>query len=346
MPHILITGGAGFVGRALLAELFEPAAPLVPGKIRVLDLRMPSEEEKKPGVEYMQGDIRNYEQVSRACEGIDLVIHSAAIVDWGTHSEDEVLAVNYGGTENIVKACKENGVRCLVYTSSLDAIFGGKPLSDVDERIPYPESHPNMYCRSKELSEKLVLSENLNGLATCVIRPSDIYGEHDPFHIGSLIGMAKGGFYIRIGDGKARCQHVYVRNIAHAHLLAGAALLNGNERVRGNAYLITDGPGTNFFKFFDRIVAGAGYRIWPKNLWLPRWLAYSMGATSEAVAFAVRPIRHFNPKLSRFAVVYTCTNFTFSSDKAKADFGYVPKYPEEMAVQRTIDFYKSNRVTE
>jgi len=45
-------------------------------------------------------------------------------------------------------------------------------------------------------------------------------------------------------------------------------------------------------------------------------------------------------------VVYTCTNFTFSSDKAKADFGYVPKYPEEMAVQRTIDFYKSNRVTE
>ncbi len=104
-------------------------------------------------------------------------------------------------------------------------------------------------------------------LKTCILRPSDIYGEEDPYHIGSLIDMAKTGFYVRLGNGKSKCQHVYVGNMAHAHVLAANALLQNNKKIMGNAYLITDGPGSNFFKFFDKIVSGAGYKIFPKNLW-------------------------------------------------------------------------------
>ena len=151
--------------------------------------------------------------------------------------------------------------------------------------------------------------------------------------------MAKGGFYIRLGDGKAKSQHVYVRNIAHAHVLAAHALMNDNEAVCGQTYLITDGPGSNFFKFFDGIVEGAGYRIWPKNLWLPRSFAMFLGAISEGIAFLVRPIKQYTPKLSRFAVTYTCTEFTFSSEKAKRDFGFIPKYSEKEAFERTVKYY-------
>jgi len=248
--------------------------------------------------------------------------------------------VNVGGTENILKACLAQNVGHLFFTSSLDAIFGGRPLVNIDETLPYPEKHPTAYCTSKFRAEVLVLESNRTHLRTCALRPSDIYGENDPYHIGSLIAMAKGGFYVRLGNGKARSQHVYVRNIAHAHVLAAKALLEGNRAVPGNAYLITDAPGTNFFTFFDRIVTGAGYRIRPKNLWIPRPVAMAMGAIAECIAFLWRPIRQYTPKMSRFAVTYTCTDFTFSAEKARKDFGFTPKYPEEEALRRTTEFYR------
>jgi len=69
---------------------------------------------------------------------------------------------------------------------------------------------------------------------------------------------------VRLGNGKARCQHIYVGNIAYSHLQAADALMNGSEhKVGGQVYFMTDAPGSNFFKFFDQVVVGAGYRIRP-----------------------------------------------------------------------------------
>jgi len=292
-------------------------------------------------VTFIKGDIRNYEQVNLACKGMDMVIHAAAIVDWGTHSVQEVYDVNVTGTENIIKACKQNFVSFLIFTSSLDAVYNGKPLVNIDESQTYPEKHSNMYCRSKYLSERMIVAENSSSLKTCVLRPSDIYGEGDPYHIGSLINMAKNGFYIRLGNGRSKCQHVYVGNMAFAHVLIAQAMLKDNCKVCGEIYFITDGPGVNFFIFFDQIVKGAGYTIWPKNLWLPRWLAFILGSLSEFFALLIRPIKVYNPKFSRFAVVYTCTDFTFSSGKAIRDFGYHSKYNKNEAFERTISYYRN-----
>jgi len=288
----------------------------------------------------ISGDIRNPKDVTEACKGVDIVMHTAAVIDWGTKPKSEVLSINVGGTENIIKACIENNVPNLVYTSSLDAIYRGKPLIDIDESLPYPEKHQTSYCESKYLAEKLVIEANSDKLKTCVLRPSDIYGEEDPYHIGSLIDMAKTGFYIRLGNGKSKCQHVYVGNMAHAHILSAKALMENNKAVLGQVYFITDGPGTNFFKYFDKIIIGIGYKFWPKNLWLPKWISYPMASISEFMALLISPIKKYNPKFSRFAVTYTCTDFTFNSNKAKADFGFIPKYSEEEAIKRTISFYK------
>jgi nucleoside-diphosphate-sugar epimerase len=342
MTKILVTGGSGFLGRAIVRELTEPGPVISASCLRVFDLN----EYRGPGkerIEFVKGDVRNFASLREACKGMELVIHSAAIVDWGTRSEDEILSVNVKGTENVLKACREHGIPNLVYTSSLDAIFGGKPLVDIDETIPYPENHPNSYCRSKFLAEKLVLAANGASLKTVVLRPADIYGEEDPYHIGSLLAMAKGGFYVRLGDGTAKSQHVYSGNMAHAHLLAAKALLDGNSRVAGNAYLITDSPGVNFFRFFDRIVEGADYRIRPKNLWLPRKFAMTLGYISEMTAILLRPFIRYTPKMSRFAVIYTCTDFTFTSEKAKADFGFLPKYTPEEAFERTVRSCKAKK---
>jgi len=339
MTNILLTGGSGFLGKAIVAELIDPASPLNPDLIRIFDLD-PYQGPMDSRMELVRGDVRNYSQVLEACRNMDVVIHSAAIVDWGTKSEEEIFSVNVGGTRNIIRACKEQNVKFLVFTSSLDAIFSGKPLVGIDESIPYPEKHSTSYCTSKYLAEKLVLACSSDGLKACIIRPSDVYGEGDPYHIGPLLDMAKGGFYIRLGNGKSRCQHVYVGNIAYAHVLAAHALLANNDVIAGNAYFITDGPGSNFFSFYDRIIEEAGYSIWPKNLWLPRGFAMMLGMLSETLAVLVRPIKRVTPKMSRFAVTYTCTDFIFSSEKARKDFGFVPKYSAEEAFERTVRFYK------
>jgi nucleoside-diphosphate-sugar epimerase len=342
MTHILLTGGSGFTGRAIVAELLDPASPIKTDLLRIFDI-----DEFKgladSRLELIRGNIRDYEKVSEVCRNIDVVIHSAAIVDWGTKSDEEIYSVNVEGTRNIIRACREQKVKCLVFTSSLDAVFSGKPLVGIDESHPYPSTHSNSYCTSKYLSEKLVVESSGDDLKTCIIRPSDVYGGGDPYHIGSLLDMAKGGFYVRLGNGKSKCQHVYVGNVAWAHVLAAHALLTGNNAVSGNAYFITDGGGTNFFSFYDRIIEAAGYRIWPKNLWIPRRFAMMLGILSETLAILARPFKRYTPKMSRFAVTYTCTDFTFSSEKARKDFGFVPKYSSEEAFERTVRFYKKEQ---
>lgn len=336
---ILVTGGSGFLGKAVIKELTAADSLIQAKEIRIFDIKA-YDGESDPRIKYIKGDTRNYKDVKDVCKGVDVVIHTAALIDWGTHPKSVVFSINIGGTENIIKACLENKVGKLVHTSSLDAVFTGKPLVNIDESHPYPEKHVTSYGESKELSEKIVIKANSEELKTVVLRPSDIYGEGDPYHIGSLIAFAKKGFYIRIGNGKSKCQKIYVRNMAHSLVLAAKALLEENSNVYGNVYFITDGPASNFFTFFDKILEGIGYKLVPKNLWLPRWFAYPIAAISEFIAIVVRPIKRYTPKFSRFAVRYLTSDFIFNSDKAKKDFGFVPKYDDEERFRRTVEFYR------
>jgi len=341
MINCLLTGGSGFLGKFIIAEMLSPGSPLPLKSLRIFD-SADYTGQADPRIEFIKGDVLDQQSLINACKGIDVVIHSAAIVDWGTHLPEEVYAVNTKGTDNIINACKADGVKVLVFTSSLDAVFGGKPLVNIDESMPYPKDHPNMYCRSKCEAEKLVSAANGKGLATVILRPADIWGEGDPFHIGSLLDMAKGGFYVRIGNGSSKSQHIYAGNMAVAHIQAAKALLDGNSRIAGQAYFITDSGGCNFFHFYDAIVAAAGYRIWP-GFWIPRPLAYAIGAMTEFSALLIRPFKKINVKFSRFAVIYTCGDFTFTAEKAVKDFNFKPKYSAEEAFGKTVEYYKKER---
>lgn len=336
-PTILITGGSGFLGSHIVKELLEEGSPIKPGEIRILDLKKFTGNED---VKMFQGDIRDYDLVKKACEGVDAVIHCAAVIDWGTHPAQYVFDVNVGGTENILKACNEHGIEFMIFTSSLDAVYTGKPLRNIDDSQPYPGRFHNMYCESKVRGELLVKEACDGSLKATIMRPSDIYGPRDPYHMNALIGMAKTGFYVRLGSGRSRQQHIFVGNMAYAHLKALHTLMEGNTKPIGEAYLMTDAPASNFFKFFDQIVMRAGYKIRPKNFWIPWAVAYPMGAISEFFALLTRPFKRYNPGLSRFAVNYTCTDFIFNSDRARDHFGFVPKYSEDEAIDMTARFYK------
>jgi len=131
--------------------------------------------------------------------------------------------------------------------------------------------------------------------------------------------------------------------VAPGQKVAAGALLDGNPDIRGQCYFITDAPGSNFFVFFDGIIEAAGYRLRPKNLWLPRRFAFTLGVVSEFFAFLVRPLKRYTPKMSRFAVTYTCTDYTFTSEKARKDFNFIPKYTKKEAFDRTVNFFKKHK---
>jgi nucleoside-diphosphate-sugar epimerase len=333
---ILITGGAGFLGRALIHELRRPGALLSPAALRVLDTR-PDPFAPGEGVTYHRGDVRSAEDVRRAAAGADVVFHLAALIDWGQHPADRVHAVNVGGTRAVVEACRAAGVRALVHVSSLDAVYGGQPLHAIDETQPYPERFPTAYCASKAAAEQVALAASGAGLAVTVVRMCSIWGEGDPYHLGAFLALARRGPVVRLGRGPAPTQGVYVRNGAYLLGLAARALLAEAPGVAGEVFFATDFAPRSFFDLLEPFVRAAGGRMVPRALALPRLPVKVLAHVLTLAARVLRPVHAFTPLFTPFSVDYVCQEFTVVTDKAARVLGYAPPYSEAEAVARTAE---------
>jgi len=321
----LVIGGSGMLGFEIVRQLRADGAP-----VRVLDLEpLPDE---APGVDARQGDLRRDADVSAACQGMETVFLVAAAV-WDVNTPRRVYEeVNVQGTARVIDACRRHGVRRLVYTSSMDVVVDGrKPIVDGDESLPYPARMPrDHYSRTKILAEKMVLGASDGRLATCAIRPAGMYGPRDRYHLGNIIGMARRGVSMRLGDGSARFSHVYSENAAHAHVLA-ARHLDPGSAAAGQAYFVCDHfPATNLFDFMEKFLGALGLPIPHRSIPYP--LAYWLAAVAEVVA----PRSNFN----RFAVIQTCVDHTFVHHKAERDLGYRPIVSKEEAFERSVAWLK------
>jgi nucleoside-diphosphate-sugar epimerase len=352
-PVVLITGGAGFLGSALVRELLkeEQECRLSPQQIRILDSRpLPHMHDKR--LHYIRGDIRSREDMEKACSGVDVIFHCAAVIDWGQRPRSFLHDVNVNGTRNVIAAALGSGVKAVVHTSTMDVVYDGGEIINGDETLPYPEKFDMAYAETKALAEKMVLDANgvrRNGiikkkedvLHSCVLRPCGLFGDGDPYHVSSFIKMAqKGRLTFRIGSGRALFQHVYVGNVAHAHVLAAKSLLEPNSTAAGNAYFVTDFQAKNFFDYMEPILCGIGYIMPPKNKTIPMPVMYALGGLIEGISWLVRPFVRLQPLISRTSVNMVCKDLTFTGEKASRDLGYRPLYCEEEAIARTIEYFK------
>lgn len=185
----VVTGGCGFLGSHLVRMLIERCDNL--SEIRVFDLHMDETlgtlGNDKVKVKLIRGDIASYDDVRGVLSGSHLVIHTASLVDvWGRVPPSKITEVNVTGTENVLRACEEEGIQYLVYTSSMEVVgpnIHGDPFFRGNEDTEYTVYHNQAYPLSKSKAEKIVLEANgrkiKDGktLYTCSLRPTGIYGE-------------------------------------------------------------------------------------------------------------------------------------------------------------------------
>jgi nucleoside-diphosphate-sugar epimerase len=323
---LLITGGGGFVGRALAEKCAEAGA-----RVRTF-ARGDYPALQALGIEHIRGDLADAGAVLRAAEGCAVVFHVAAKAGvWGPY--DDFYAANVRGTENVIAACRSAGISTLVYTSSPSVVFGGHDMEGVDESALLPERHASHYSATKAIAERAVLAAGDANLRTCALRPHLIWGPRDNHIIPRILKRAKQGRLRIVGDGTNRVDVTYIDNCVHAHLCAAAALLGGGEaadRAAGRAYFISDGTPVNAWAFINRILEAAG--LPPLRRKISRRAARTLGAMFEFVysAFGVKQ----EPPMTRFLADELATSHWFDIRAARTQLHYAPPVTTEQGLER------------
>ena len=336
--RVLITGGAGFLGARIITELRELAANR--GRtvlVRNVDLR-PSESAD----ESVLGDISDPDVLDRVTRGIDIVIHSAAMIDWGNTPRSRVFEVNLDGTRNVVSAAKRHGVRAVLYTGTMDVVMDGGPLEDIDESQPYPARFLDAYSESKALAEQAILEAHQGGLRTAVLRACGMYGEADPYHMENVLtAVREGKLTFRIGAPDTVFEHVYVGNVAYAHALATLALADDvAPPISGRRYFVTDQQAENFFEFMRAFVERLGHDFPPPSRTIPAPVAMLAGRANEAFAKLVQPVWKLRPMLTRSSVSVLTNSISIRSTRLAEDLGYAPRYSPAEAFERVLAYYE------
>uniref|UniRef100_M4CU70 3-beta hydroxysteroid dehydrogenase/isomerase domain-containing protein n=1 Tax=Brassica campestris TaxID=3711 RepID=M4CU70_BRACM len=235
----VVTGGRGFAARHLVEMLVRYEMFLV----RIADLAPaiqldPQEQSGVLGeamrsgrVQYVSADLRDKSQVVKAFKGAEVVFHMAA-PDSSINNHQLQYSVNVQGTKNVIDACVNTGVKRLIYTSSPSVVFDGvHGILNGSESMAYPSKHNDSYSATKAEGEALIMDANgCNGLLTCCIRPSSIFGPGDRLLVPSLVAAARAGkSKFIIGDGNNLYDFTYVENVAHAHVCAERALASGGD---------------------------------------------------------------------------------------------------------------------
>ncbi|MFW5868880.1 MAG: NAD-dependent epimerase/dehydratase family protein [Armatimonadota bacterium] len=172
---VLLTGGSGLVGTRL--------APLLAERHDVTHFEM---RDPGDGLPWIEGDLLDPEAVRDACEGVDAVMHVAAIhgPNWRKLGDHAMFEANVMGTQNVIHAAADAGVRRVVFTSSISATGHGQgtpaPYLPIDEDIP--RGPADLYGQSKALGEQICrFATERHGLSTIILRPGFICDEECAF---------------------------------------------------------------------------------------------------------------------------------------------------------------------
>jgi nucleoside-diphosphate-sugar epimerase len=330
----LVTGAAGFVGGHLVEMLVtrgdEVRALVRPGEdtrwLRTLD-----------GVETIEGDLTDAPSLARAVRGVQRVYNVGAKTGpWGL--EAVYRAVNVQGLADLIRSAMDAGVERVVHTSSI-TVYGHHLSGIVTEDYPY-RAEDNPYSRTKIAGEELIWElVREQGAPVVVVRPGWVYGPRDSSSFARVVEFVESGSGVVIGRGGNIVPVVYVEDVAQGLILAGDA----GEAAVGRAYNIVDDRRVTQSEYLD-IIADA-LQVPHVSRRVPFAAMYLAGRTAEVVWRAAGRRKGAPPPLTSYGVTLLGGDQRFSTDRARRELGYAPRFDVRRGVAAGVRWYLDARAS-
>lgn len=313
----LLTGAAGFLGINICTQLIERGE-----HVRAFVLKGDPARKYLPAeVEVFEGDLcsaKDCEAFFNIPEGSQSVcIHCASMVTIDPGYSEKLIAVNVGGTENMLAAAKHHPeCRKFVYVSSTGAIPelpAGQPIQEVNQFVPYEEEKVvGWYSRSKAMATQKVLDAAHAGLNACVVHPSGIIGPNDP-----AIGQTTRTL-TQILNGEMPIGMAGSFNMVDVRDLAAGTIAAADKGRKGECYILSNDEVTlkEMCRMLKEDTGCKGCKFY-----LP--LSFAHLAAKQMEKSAAK--KGTKPVLTEFAVYNLERNNTFDCSKAKNELGFAPR---------------------
>lgn len=322
---ILITGATGRIGHLLTQQLSQQAH-----KIRVL-VRQNSDTTliSNLPIEFIYGDITDYNSVEKAVQGCEYVYHLAGDINISNKHQTKTLAANVVGVDNIIQACIKHNIKRLLYTSSVHAFQPPDENSVLTEKEPLCDAKKShgIYDRTKSLATCKVLENAKTTLDAVVVCPTGVTGPYDyrPSFFGlGMIDSVKSGLKFAVPGGY---DYVDVRDVVDGIILAMNKGKRGELYLLGGEYLTIE----SYYKTLKEITG-----IKSKTVYLPLWFAKILGWVLNI--FSKRS------PITPYSIETLSTNTHVDHGKASRELGYSPRPIRESIIDQYNWFKKQGRL--
>jgi len=309
MSHYLVTGGAGFIGSAIVRRLLSEGARKVVVIDNLFTGRESNLDEVRGSIDFQHADIRHYDEIAPLARGAAVVFHQAAIPSVPRSIEDPVPSheINIDGTFNVLRAAHAGQAGRVVYAASSSAYGDTQVLPKVETMTPQPKSP---YGLQKLVGEYYCgVFSQVYGLETVALRYFNVYGpRQDPSspYSGVLSVFMKAILERRsptiFGDGEQSRDFTYVDDVAELNLKAARA-----KNVSGRTYN-----------------GGNGSRITLNQAW-----ALLQKLEGVEIPAIYGPPRAGDVRDSQADIV-----------AAVRDLGHAPRYSFDEGMRRTLEWYR------
>ncbi len=312
--RITLIGASGFVGTRLIDLLRNEH------ELRNIDLEA---SHFFPELT-VYGDVRDPQQMDSLLSGTDMVVLLAA-----KHRDDVTptslyYQTNVNGMRNVLNAMERNGVKRLLFFSSV-AIYGLNKDNPDESFTADPFNH---YGKSKWQAETLVQEwyKTHNDWNIDVIRPTVIFGERNRGNVYNLLNNLAKGYFINVGKGTNVKSMAYVGNV-----VAFVKYMIDNITDGYNVFNYVDKPDLDMNHLTELVCRTLGKRL--PSVRLPYWIGMAGGYFFDAIAFIFR----IKPTISSVRIKKYCSTTQYDSTKAH-NTGFVPPYTLSEGLTRTMEF--------
>ncbi|ADK83989.1 NAD-dependent epimerase/dehydratase [Desulfarculus baarsii DSM 2075] len=319
---ILVTGGTGFTGAALVERLLGLGHQVV-----ALD----NKEGLKPqalrdmGAEVVIGSVTDEPLVRRCMRGVEVVHHLAAAFREMDVPRNYYDQVNEGGARLVAQAAQDEGVRKFIYCSTC-GVHGNVERPPADENAPINAAD---YYQQTKYNGEVALRPFIDaGMKATILRPAAIYGPGDPERFWMIYSRVQKGVFPMFGSGKTLYHPLYIDNLIDAFLLA-----QEEDKGLGQAYLIADEQYYPIEELVTRVAKAMG-----KPVRIPHFPVWPVVAAGHVCEKLCKPFGVAPPIFPRRVDWYR-QNRAFDIGKAKRELGYQPKVGIDEGLRKTYEWY-------